>query len=225
MATLTHPTIMRALDWAWARAAKGLPGQDSAEELASRHRDPSVPLETRLTAIMKSHRRQAAAAGFLTNVGGLALLPAALPANLAGTLFIQLRMVQAMALVCGHDLSDNRVRALCGLCLCGSKAAEVAGAAGAKFGVKITERFLAELSTQMAARLNRLVGSRLLARLGERGVLGAGGRLVPVVGGLIGAACDGAATAGIGKAAMALLAATAAGEEESGRRPEPRRGE
>lgn len=207
MASLDHPTIMRTLDWAWARAAKGLPGQESAEALAKRHMDPAVPLEKRLAAIVKSHKRRAAATGFVTNVGGLALLPAAIPANLAGTLFVQLRMVQAIAIVCGHDLTDTRVRALCGLCLCGSKAAEVAAALGAKLGGKLTERFVAKLSGEAAARLNRLVGYRLLARIGAKGTLGAS-RIVPVVGGLIGAACDGAATAGIGKAAMALLAKT-----------------
>lgn len=208
MTTLTHPTIMRALDWAWTRAAKGLPGQESAEGMAARHMDPSIPLDKRLAAIVASHRRQAAATGFLTNLGGLALLPATLPVNVAGTLFIQLRMVQAMALVCGHDLSDARVRGLCVLCLCGSKAAEVAGAAGAKFTGRVTERFLTQLGGKAAARLNKLVGYRLLARIGESGVLGAG-KIVPVVGGLVGAACDMAATAGIGKAAVALLARTA----------------
>lgn len=205
MAILTQDTVLRALDWAWTKAARGLPGQESAASLARCHMDPDQPLEDRLRALIRRHKHQAAATGFLTNAGGLALLPVAIPANLAGTLFVHVRMVQAMALVCGHDLSDARVRALCGLCLCGAKAAEVAGAAGASLGGRLTEHLLARLGADTIERINRLVGARLLAQAGETGILGAS-RLAPLVGGVIGAAINVTATAGIGKTAMKLLA-------------------
>lgn len=205
MPVIDHPTILRALDWAWTRAARGLPGQASAEELAKRHMDPDMPLEMRLKRCIASHKRQAAVAGFVTSAGGAALLPASVPANLASTLFVQLRMVQAMAVLCGHDLADTRVRALCGLCLCGAKAASVAKEAGARLGGRMAKDLLAQLGGETGARVNRLVGLRLLARLGgESGTLGA--RLVPVVSGLVGAAWDASITAGIGRAALTLLA-------------------
>jgi hypothetical protein len=212
MAAVTRDIVFRALDWAWERAARGLPGQESAEALAGRHMDPSVPLRKRLAALIKRHKRQAAATGFLSGVGGLALLPVSVPASLAGTLFVQVRLVQAMALVCGHDLADARVRTLCGLCLCGSKATEAAAAAGAHVGGKLTERLLVRLGEETIRRINEQVGFRLLARFGETGLLGAS-RLAPVIGGLAGAAAGVAATAGIGKAALALLAGT--GDEET----------
>ncbi|EFL49413.1 conserved hypothetical protein [Solidesulfovibrio fructosivorans JJ]] len=204
MPVIDHPTILRALSWAWDRAARGLPGQESAHALAARHMDPDVPLGARLKNIIAGHKRKAALSGFVANAGGLALLPATLPLNLAGTLFLQLRMVQAIAIVCGHDLSDARVRALCGLCLCGAKAAEVAGAAGARLGGRLTAEALTQLGGETADRINTLVGLRLLARLGDAGATGAG-RIVPVVSGLVGAAWDASVTAGIGKAAMTLM--------------------
>lgn len=207
MPLFDHPSIMRALDWAWARAAKGLPGQESAEALARRHMDPDTPLEARLTALVRSHQYRAAAAGFCTNLGGLPLLPAALPANLASTLYLQLRMVQAMAIVCGHDLTDARVRALCGLCLCGSKAAEVATACGVRLGGGLTTRMLGLIGAETVARINRLVGFRLLANLGGTGLVSAS-RVIPVIGGLTGAACDAAVTAGIGLAARRVFTRT-----------------
>ncbi|WP_428566760.1 MAG: EcsC family protein [Solidesulfovibrio sp. DCME] len=209
MAVISQKTLLRALHWAWSRAEKGLPGQESAASLAARHMDPAEPLEKRLRALAKSHKRRAAATGFLANCGGLALLPAGLAANLAGTLFVQVRMVQAMAIVCGHDLADPRVRALCGLCLCGSKAAEVAAAGGAALGGKVTAALFERLGADTVRRINELVGLRLVAQLGETGLLGAS-RLAPVVGGLVGASINVAATAGIAQAAMALLADTPA---------------
>ncbi|UJX39947.1 EcsC family protein [Desulfovibrio sp. JY] len=214
MPVIDHPTILRALSWAWDRAARGLPGQESAHALAARHMDPEVPLGARLQKIIAGHKRKAALSGFVTNAGGLALLPATLPVNLAGTIFLQLRMVQAMAIVCGHDLTDTRVRALCGLCLCGAKAAEVAGAAGARLGGRLTADMLAQLGGETAGRINTLVGLRLLARLGDAGTAGVG-RIVPLVSGLVGAAWDASVTAGIGKAAMALLPTVAAPDGQS----------
>ncbi|MEA4855316.1 MAG: hypothetical protein AAGU21_16615 [Solidesulfovibrio sp.] len=209
MAVISQDRLLRALDWAWSRAEKGLPGQESAASLAARHMDPGQPLKKRLHALAKSHKRRAAVTGFAANCGGLALLPAGLAVNLAGTLFLWVRMVQAMAIVCGHDLADPRVRALCGLCLCGAKAAEVAAAGGAALGGKATAALFARLSPDTIQRLNALVGLRLLAALGESGATGAS-RLAPVIGGLAGACVNAAATAGIAKAAMALLA----GEED-----------
>lgn len=205
MASVDRSTIMRALDWAWTKAAKGLPGQESAEQLARRHMRPDRPLHQQLDALVRSHRRLAAGTGFCTNLGGAALLPATLPANLASTLFVQLRMVQAMAIVCGHELSDPRVRALCGLCLCGSKAAEIGAQCGARLGEALVEHLLTGMSAETIARLNTLVGIRLLARLGETGMLGTS-RLVPLLGGLAGAVCDATITTAIGKAAVATFA-------------------
>jgi len=201
---LDHPAVMQTLDWAWDKAARGLPGQESAAALAGRHMNPAIPLEERLSALSKRHKRHCAAVGFAANAGGLALLPVSLPANMAGVLFLQLRMVQAMAIVCGHDVADPRVRALCGLCLCGSKAAELAKSFGIGLGESLTRRALERLTTETVERINRMVGFRLLARFGEKGLLGAS-RIVPLVGGIVGAACDAASTALVAKAARSAF--------------------
>ena len=87
----------------------------------------------------------------------------------------------------------------------GTKAADVAAAAGALAGGKLTERALLGLGAETIRRINELVGFRLLAQFGETGLLGAS-RLAPVAGGIAGAAVGVAATAGIAKAALALLA-------------------
>ncbi len=195
---------MRLLSWAWDKASHGLPGQESAADLAGRHMDPTIPLEHRLDALARRHVRHSAVAGFAAGVGGLAALPVALPANMASVLFVQLRMVQAMAIVCGHDVADPRVRALCALCLCGGKGLELAKSCGIRLGAHLTRQALERLTAETVERINRMVGFRLLARLGEGGTLGAS-RLVPLVGGVVGAACDMTSTRLVAKAARRLL--------------------
>ena len=201
--------VLRALDWAWNTAFHGLPGQASAEELARRVMTPGHSLDQQLDKLVRSHTRLAATAGFCTNLGGVSLLPASLPANLAGSLFVQLRMVQAMAIVCGHDPGDLRVRAVCGLCLCGSKAAEVGARCGARLGATLAESLSAGMATETLARINRLVGLRLLARLGESGALQTS-RLLPLLGGVAGALGDAALTRAVGRAAILAFAPASA---------------
>ena len=197
---------MRLLTWAFDTASRGLPGQESAAALARRHMDPTIPLERRLDALARRHIRHSAIAGFAAGVGGLAALPVALPANMASVLFVQLRMVQAMAIVCGHDVADPRVRALCALCLCGGQGLELAKSCGIRLGAHLTHQALGRLTAETVARINRMVGFRLLARLGEGGTLGAS-RLMPLVGGVVGAACEITSTTLVTKAARRLFCA------------------
>ena len=46
----------------------------------------------------------------MTNIGGVATLPVAIPANITGVAIVQIRMVAAIAHLRGYDLNDNRVR-------------------------------------------------------------------------------------------------------------------
>jgi uncharacterized protein (DUF697 family) len=59
-------------------------------------------------AIIDTHVRLSSAQGFATNLGGVALLPVAIPANLTGLAILQIRMVAAIAHLRGYDLDDNR---------------------------------------------------------------------------------------------------------------------
>ena len=63
----------------------------------------------------------ASAQGFVTNIGGVATLPVAIPANIAGVAIVQMRMVAAIAHLRGYDLNDNRVRTALVMCLLGGE--------------------------------------------------------------------------------------------------------
>jgi hypothetical protein len=63
-----------------------------------------------IDSLVAQHVGMASAQGFLTNLGGLITLPVALPANLAGTAVVQMRMIAGIAHLRGYDVDDRRVR-------------------------------------------------------------------------------------------------------------------
>ena len=158
-----------------------------------------------IEAIIDQHVRLASAQGFVTNVGGVAALPIALSANLAGVAVVQVRMIAAIAHLRGYDLADNRVRTALVMCLLGGEKIAERIAEGAlptsPMAVATAPVFDAQLDAQVAQE----VVSDLLGRIGGKNVALAVTRRVPLVGGGIGAVMDGLATHQLGDYAKGEL--------------------
>ena len=92
--------------------------------------------EAAIKALILSQTGLAGSAGFLTGIGGFVSLPIAIPANLASALYIQVRMIAAIAHLRGHDIRTPEVRGLVLACLTGSKAADTLKNAGVRLGVR-----------------------------------------------------------------------------------------
>src|SRR5690606_13532897 len=87
-----------------AAAIDGLGRLPDAKHAAAKHLtraggDVDAAIET----VIESHIALGSAQGFVTNLGGLATLPVALPANLTGIAVVQVRMVAAIAHLRGYD--------------------------------------------------------------------------------------------------------------------------
>ncbi len=85
-------------------------------------------------------------------MGGLLSLPVTVPVNLAIVMYLQLQMVAAIASLGGHDVRNDRVRALCYACLCGNAAADVLKGAGITIGKKLTEHAIKQLPFEVIRR-------------------------------------------------------------------------
>ena len=104
---LTASFVHQALD----RAISGVGPLDSAALAAEKQLDHHRGDQgAAVKALIESHVRLAGAQGFLTNLGGLATMPVAIPANIGGLALIQCRLVAAIAHLRGYDLDDPRVR-------------------------------------------------------------------------------------------------------------------
>jgi hypothetical protein len=197
---LGHPAIMKVLDWAYDKALKGVPGLDSAGEMACTYMSKEGSLHEKANSLIRWQNAKAGTSGFLTGIGGLLTLPVAIPANLASVLYIQIRMIAAIAFMGGHDLRDEKVKALIYICLVGNFAKDLLQETGIVFGTKLTAKVIGKVSESSLQALNQRVGFSLLSTYGGKGFINLG-KAVPFVGGLIGCTIDSVTTNLIGNVA------------------------
>jgi uncharacterized protein (DUF697 family) len=199
---LTESKIQQALGYAYDKALVGFTGVDSALELVENYKKeyPNNNLK-QVDALIRWQVTKSAASGFLTGLGGLITLPVAIPANIASVLFIQIRMILAIAVIGGYNPKDDKVKTLVYACLAGNKIKDILKEAGIDIGKRIAIKLLEKHLTEgTIIRINREVGFRLLTKFGTKEVVSAG-KLVPIIGGLIGGTMDAIWTKGIGQAA------------------------
>ena len=191
--------VVSALQWVYERAIDGVPGLEGAPDLAAAYQRQCASDEDAIDALVRWQVAKAAAAAFLTNLGGLATLPIALPANVLSALYIQIRMVAAIAALRGHDLKSDQVRTVVLACLCGTTLIDVVKEAGIGVGAGIAQQAVSSLSTE---GLRRLARTSALRRMGGSARVA---RLTPLVGGLVAGALDGALTRAYANAAKKLF--------------------
>ena len=200
---LTVGTIESALNWVYERSLDGAPGIDSVYELAKDYQGDE-PLVDRVNALIRWQNTKAGTSGFLTGLGGLITLPLTLPANITSVLFVQVRMIAAIAHLCGLDVRSDQVRTLVYACLAGNGAKEILKDVGLVIGRKLTENAIKNISGKTLTAINQKVGFRLVTKFGEKGAINLG-KAVPLVGGLIGAAFDATTTNLVGNVARDLF--------------------
>ena len=178
----------------------------SARSAAARHLQKQAgSADQAISSIIDHHVRLASAQGFVTNIGGLAMLPIAIPANITGVATVQVRMVAAIAHLRGYDLNDNRVRTALVMCLMGGEqvAEHIAE------GTLPTSPLAVATAPIFDPELDRLVAEEVLtdlaARIGGKNVALAIVKRVPLMGGGVSAVMDGIATYQIGRYASGEL--------------------
>jgi len=203
---LTESKIMQVLDFAYDKAMTGLPGFDSAVEMADSYMKEAGSLEDKANSLIRWQNTKAATSGFLTGVGGLLVMPVTIPANLASVYLIQIRMIVAIAYMAGYDVRDDKVKALVYTCLTGNAAKEVLKDAGIQFGKKLAQASINRITGATLTRINQAIGFRLLTKAGTTGVVNFS-KMVPILGGVIGGAVDLAATNIVGNTAVKIFIA------------------
>ena len=197
---LDQGTLMRALDWAYGLAVEGKAGLDSAEVLGDFYKQRGGTAVQQTNALIRWQVAKAGASGFLTGLGGPLTLPILLPLNITSVLYVQLRMIAAIAHLGGHDVRADEVRTLAYLCLCESAAADVVKDIGTQIGLKLTRAALGRLSGAALLKVNQKVGFQLLTKFGEKGLINVA-KAIPLVGGLIGGTFDSVSTKLVGNVA------------------------
>src|SRR3954467_14451440 len=204
---MTHPqaaggVLRRVLEVAIDGYGK-LPG---AKASAARQMQRSGgAVDAAIDSLIDFHVRLASAQGFVTNLGGVATLPVAVPANMTGVAVVQVRMVAAIAHLRGYDLNDNRVRTALVMCLLGGeqvvKLIKEGKLPTSPMAIATAPVFDPELDAQVA----EAVVEDLAERIGGKNLALVLTKRVPLVGGGLGALVDGFATRQVGKYAKSEL--------------------
>lgn len=191
---------MSILDWGYEKAVNGVPGLDSAQELAESYINKGNCRIEQANSLIRWQNTKAGTSGFLSGLGGIITIPLTLPANITSVLYVQIRMIAAIAHMGGYDVHADQVKSLVYVCLTGNSAKDIMKGAGIAFGTKLTTNAIKSISGKTLTAINQKVGFRLITKFGEKGVINLG-KAVPLVGGIIGGSLDSITTNTIGNVA------------------------
>ena len=168
---LTQETLTYALENLYDKAVNGVKGMDTAEELALPYmvegrtkEELALPYmvegrtkEEQADALIRWQNAKAGTSGFITGLGGILTLPVAIPANILSVMYIQIRMIAAVAHIYGHDIKSDKVKTLVFLCLTGQAAIDILKDTGIQIGNKIALKLLKELPAKTLTEINKKV--------------------------------------------------------------------
>lgn len=197
--------MLQVLDWAYNKANGNVPGFGTSQEMAEEYlKKNNGNIEEAVDAMVRWQVTAAATAGFVTSLGGLPTMLITLPANIAGVMAIQLRLIGAIAHMTGsHEETEERKTGMY-LCLLGTEASNVLSKTAAQFAVKFTTATLKKLSGEVLTKINQAVGFRLVTKFGTKGLVNLH-KAIPLIGGFVGGSVDALSTYAIAQAAKALF--------------------
>ena len=197
--------MMNLLDVCYDKALQGvLPGEKSIEELAEDYLAKTISREKAIDKLIGYQTVLCGTNGFITGLGGLLVLPVAISANVAGVIYVQLRMIAAIAHINGYDIYSDQVRTIAYTCLTGSSAANVLKNVVIKISEKMAVNALKKVPGAILIKINQQVGFRLVTKFGQKGLVNFG-KMIPLVGGVVGGVFDTGMTLTIGNIAKKVF--------------------
>ena len=187
---LDEKKMLIILDEVYGKVIDGVPKVSKpVEDLAKDYLAKNLSPETAAKALIKYQIAKCGTSGFISGLGGALMLPVTLPANITSVLYVQLRMIAAIAYMGGFDIKSDQVQTVAYACLTGSAVADVLKQTGIKVGQKIAISTINKIPGKVLVSINQKVGFRLLTKFGTKGVINFV-KLVPVAGGIVGGAVD-----------------------------------
>ena len=174
---------------------------DSIQELADEYVERYRRTEKAIDKMVSNQRLKCTATSFVTGLGGFVTLPITIPADIASSLYIEIRMIAAVAAIRGYDINSDEVKTLVYLCIVGNSVGDVLKQAGLKSLTNYTAKVLIpKISNAIAAKVAENVGNKLLLKTSTK-VLPKLGKMVPVIGGVVSGAYNYAEVSAFAKVA------------------------
>lgn len=186
----TIDQIMSLLSQCYEKALIGLPTSKTAKHMADEYVTRYINPDLAVKKLVDSQVLKCTTSGFLTSLGGIITLPIAIPANIASVIYVQLRMIAAIASIGGYDPSEDEVQTLAYACLAGMGAGDICKIAGVNAVNKIATKFVMQKITgEFCKKVNQKIGFRFITKAGEKGIINLT-KVVPLVGGFVGGGID-----------------------------------
>jgi hypothetical protein len=196
--------VVKAIDKIYGVVVDGsIPGVDSASDMAKTYLAKyKTPIKA-ANALVRWQNTKAAVDGAITGFGGFATMIATLPINVSSILFIQIRMIAAIAYIGGiRDLRNDQLQTAVKCCLLGESVQSFLKKAGIKTTEKVfVKKIMPKITGKMITKINKAIGFRFLTKGGSTGIVNIG-KMVPVLGCVVGSIFDGVSTNIVGNAAI-----------------------
>lgn len=208
--TLTQEDIMELLNKLYEQTVNGINKigfqkiSKPVSDLADDYLDKYDNVEIASKKFINYQLTKCTTSGFITGLGGLITIPVAIPANIASVLYVQMRMIAALAYMGGYDLKSDQVQTLVYATLAGVSIGGPIKNAGINAGEKIAIAIIDKIPNTALKAINQRVGFRLFTKFGSKGVINLG-KIVPVAGGFISGGFDFVETKAIAKRAHKLF--------------------
>lgn len=186
----TAKSIMDVLDQCYAQVLIGVPKVSKpVEQLANEYLEKYADKKEASKALVKNQIIKCSTSGFVTGFGGLVTLPVTLPANITSVIYVQMRMIAAIAYINGFELDSDETQTFVYACLAGVSVNTVVKQTAVKFGVKFSTNLVKKIPGKTLTKINQKVGFRFLTKFGSKGLINIG-KLVPVAGAVVGGGVD-----------------------------------
>lgn len=180
----------KILDTIYEKALNGIPMvSHSVDEIADDYLSHHDTPEAAARSLARWQVAKCGTSGFLSGLGGIVTLPVTVPANIGSVIYVQMRMIAAIAKMGGYDVNSDQVQTMVYMCLTGSTIADIVKETGIQIGTKSLTAAIKKIPGSVLTKINQKIGFRFLTKFGEKGAINLG-KLVPIAGGLIGGGVD-----------------------------------
>lgn len=202
---ISQEEIMQLLNKLYEQSTQGIAKvSPPIEELAADYLQKNSDVDAAAKQFVNYQIAKCTTSGFVAGLGGLIMLPVALPANVGSVLYVQMRMIACLAYMGGFDTDSDQVQTLVYACLAGISIDQIIKQAGIQFGNKLAMAMVKKIPGEVLAKINQKVGFRFLTKFGTKGVINIG-KAVPIVGGIISGGFDFAETKTIANRAYKMF--------------------
>lgn len=196
--------LIQTLNFAYEKSVNGFGILQSSYELAQDYLSKYKTPERAAEELIKWQVAKCATSGFLSGLGGIITLPIAIPTSVASVIYVQLRMICAIAVLGKYDLKSDKVKSLVYTTMTGSAAIDILKSIGVKVGQRLTQNVIKNISVKVIRSINQKVGMRLLTKFGQTGAVNLG-KAIPIIGAIVGGTVDGVSTRVIGNIAKKVF--------------------